>query len=114
MVIFSLGWYVLGGLLFEYPSVFQVVFWNHLFHGLLFLLQILCYCKGGRLGGSFHVKADFLWIDALSCAGGNRARREELPLLIHGELAGEVAMGEINSRVSPIDIGVVMLQPVMP
>ena len=66
------------------------------------------------MDGSFHVKTDFLWIGASSCLGGNEVRIEELPLLIHGELAGKIATGEINSRVSPINIGVVILQPVMP
>ena len=90
------------------------MFWNHLFHGSLFLLQVFHCCKGGGLGSALHVEVDFLGVDTSSCFGGYRVRRKALPFLIHGELAIEVAVGEIDSRVPPVDIRVVMLQPVMP
>ena len=100
-------------MLFEYPSELQVMFWNHLFHGLLFLLQVFHCCEGGGLGSLLHIEVGFLGVGVLSCCSGYRARREASPFLIHGELAIEVAAGEIDSRVPPVNIGVVMLQPVM-
>ena len=52
---------------------------------------------------------DLFGVDMSSCLGGDRARGEESSFLVHGDLAGEVAMGEIDGRVPPVDVGVVML-----
>jgi len=65
------------------------------------------------LGGSIHVEVDLLGVGTSSCLSGDRVRGEESPFFIHGELASEITMGEVDSRVLPINIGVVMLQPVV-
>src|SRR5712692_10182924 len=85
------------------------MFWNHFFYGLLFLLQVFCCCEGGGLGSSFHVEANFLGIGMLSCLDRDKTRGKESPFVIHGELTGEVAMREIDSSISPVDIGIVSL-----
>src|SRR5713101_7362945 len=85
------------------------MFWDHFFHGSLFLLQVFCCGQGGGLSSSLHVEANFLEIGSLSCLGGDRVRREESPFFIHGELAGEVAVEEIDGRVPPVNVWVVTL-----
>src|SRR5216684_8831654 len=109
MVILLLGWLVLVGLFFEYLSIFKVVFWNHLFYGLLLFLQVFCCCEGSGLSSSFHVEADLLGISMLSCFDRDRLRGKESPFFVHGELTSEVAAREINGGISPIDVRVVSL-----